>query len=398
MYIIAQRRLQCVQAEECRMTTRLLTSVTVTLVLITAIPTPAQDTVRFAVIGDYGNGSTNEGLVATLVNSWNPQFVITTGDNSYGASPIDFNIGQFYSAYIGAYTGTYGTGSLSNRFFPSLGNHDYTDGGGLTAYLNYFTLPGAGIPTTGTSGNERYYDFTAGPVQFFAINSNFQEPSGITSNSAQAAWLQTQLTQSSAVWKIVYMHHPPYSSSSNHGSDITMQWPYENWGVSIMLTGHDHTYERLIRDDNQDGRILNYVVNGLGGRSIYAFPSSGFETGSLVRYNANYGAMRVTATDTTMHVTFWSITGGGTMVDSVTLRPPTGTCCRGVTGNIDADPFDLTDGSDLQAMVDYIFFDQDITGCFDEADMDRSGSIDGSELQILVDLIFFDEDFRQPCP
>ena len=57
------------------------------------------------------------------------------------------------------------------------------------------------------------------------------------------------LAASTAPWKIVYMHHPPYSSSQ-HGSTPGMQWPFENWGASLVLTGHDHTYERILRDDN----------------------------------------------------------------------------------------------------------------------------------------------------
>lgn len=114
------------------------------------------DSVGFAVIGDFGSGSANEAAVAAKVAQWIPDFVVTTGDNSYGTNSIDFNIGQFYSQYIGDYTGIYGAGADTNRFFPSLGNHDYTDGGGLTAYLNYFSLPGAGVLSSLSSNNERY--------------------------------------------------------------------------------------------------------------------------------------------------------------------------------------------------------------------------------------------------
>ena len=41
----------------------------------------------------------------------------------------------------------------------------------MNEYLDYFTLPGAGIAASDTSGNERYYDFVQGPVQFFVIDS-----------------------------------------------------------------------------------------------------------------------------------------------------------------------------------------------------------------------------------
>jgi len=57
--------------------------------------------VTFAAFGDYGSAGTNELAVANLVDSWNPDFIITTGDNSYGSTAIDDNIGQYYSDYIG---------------------------------------------------------------------------------------------------------------------------------------------------------------------------------------------------------------------------------------------------------------------------------------------------------
>lgn len=63
-------------------------------------------TTRFAVIGDYGSGRPQEQDVANLVKSWNPDFIITTGDNNYPngeASTIDPNIGQFYHDFIYPY-------------------------------------------------------------------------------------------------------------------------------------------------------------------------------------------------------------------------------------------------------------------------------------------------------
>jgi hypothetical protein len=52
---------------------------------------------------------------------------------------------------------------------------------------------------------------------------------------------------------------------------------------------------------------LPYFVNGLGGYSIYSFNTP--IAGSAVRYNANYGAMLVTATDAQVNFQFWSLSG-----------------------------------------------------------------------------------------
>ena len=86
--------------------------------------------------------------MAALVKSWNPDLVITMGDNNYNngeETTIDHNVGQFYQEFIYPYTGIYGAGAETNRFFPSLGNHDWVTRSGTPPvpwpYLQYFTLP-----------------------------------------------------------------------------------------------------------------------------------------------------------------------------------------------------------------------------------------------------------------
>jgi len=267
--------------------------------------------IRVAVIGDYGDLTPNAQAVANLVHAMNPEIVITLGDNSYDTRAIDGNVGQNYSRYIGNYGGSYPPGSTVNRFFPCLGNHDYDDGGGLPAYLGYFTLPGAGVPSSNTSGNERYYDFIHGPIHFFAINSNGQEPDGNNSNSVQAQWLRTQLAASTSPWKIVYMHHSPYTSGDSHGSIQSLQWPFRAWGASAVLSAHDHVYERLLIDG------LPYFVNGVGGRGLKGFLSP--VPGSVVRYNDDFGAMLLTLENGNLTFQFFSIAPTNSLVDSFTL-------------------------------------------------------------------------------
>lgn len=64
-------------------------------------------------------------------------------------------------------------------------------------------------------------------------------------------------------------------------------------------------------------------------------------------------------------------------------------CCIGTTGNVDGDPGDICDISDLSAMVDYLFAGGAISSCFTENDVDKSGAIDISDLSLLVDFLFF---------
>jgi Peptidase family M1 domain/Calcineurin-like phosphoesterase len=270
-------------------------------------PTPeptatlAPPPVVFAAIGDYGSDDPAEENVANLVLSWQPDFIITLGDNNYPngeAYTIDNAIGQYFHSFIYPYEGHFGDGADSNRFFPCLGNHDVlTDDG--QPYYNYFSLP----------GNERYYDFTWGPLHFFALNNNDSEPDGVRVSSRQAAWLRDGLAASSSAWDIVYMHYPPYSSG-NHGSTSWAQWPYAEWGAEVVLSAHDHDYERLTVNG------IPYFVNGLGGGGIYDFGD--LLGNSLERYNDDYGALRVEATGE--YISFEFVTRRGETVDYFELR------------------------------------------------------------------------------
>ena len=89
-----------------------------------------------------------------------------------------------------------------------------------------------------------------------------------------------------------------------------MQWPFKDWGASVVITGHDHHYERLMVNG------LPFFVNGLGGGAIYGiydvFP------GSEARFTGKHGAMLVEATNE--EIIFQFITVEGVVVDAYTLR------------------------------------------------------------------------------
>ena len=266
-----------------------------------ATPVSQPQSVRFAVIGDYGIDNTAEADVAALIQGWQPDFIITVGDNNYdygSARTIDANIGKYFHNYIYPYVGTYGPGADVNRFFPSLGNHDwYTKD--AQPYLDYFTL----------IGNERYYDFVWGPVHFFALDSDENEPDGVTKGSVQAAWLKAALEASISPWNVVYFHHPPYSSAQ-HGSTMWLRWQFAEWGANAVLSGHDHDYERLLVEG------IPYFVDGSGGDGLYNFEYTPLPE-SQFRYNRNYGAMLVTAGGNELLFEFYNRVGE--LIDSYLL-------------------------------------------------------------------------------
>lgn len=265
-----------------------------------------QDPVRFAVIGDFGTGGAPEGDVARLVETWRPDFVVTTGDNNYpagSADTIDDNVGRYWSGFIAPYRGRYGPGAQANAFFPVLGNHDWGSPGALP-YLEYFTLP----------GNERYYDVAKKVVHLLAVDSDPSEPDGVDAGSAQARWLCETLRSSGARWKLVFLHHPPWSSG-RHGSMSYVQWPFGACGAHAVFAGHDHDYERIDRDG------IVYFVNGLGGATPYAMERFPIQ-GSRARFYGEFGAQLVEADARTLLVRF--VTRRGELIDWVALGADAG--------------------------------------------------------------------------
>jgi predicted phosphodiesterase len=276
-------------------------------VLLILISNAAFGQIKFAVLGDYGDGSSNEAAVSDMIDSWNVDFVITLGDNNYGsdfASTVDEYIGKDYNQWISPYTGIYpGSSDGINKFFPSPGNHDYngtSDISGLQPYLDFFNLP----------NNERYYDFVKDKIHFFSMNSIVVEPDGYQYPSAQADWLENKLAECVTDhnhWRLVYFHHAPYSSSSQSSR---FDWPFAAFGADVVLAGHSHTYERIFRNG------IVYFVNGLGGRSRSSCGS--LVEGSQGCYDDNYGAQLVTVVDdATLLFEFYY--KDGTLVDSYIL-------------------------------------------------------------------------------
>lgn len=216
------------------------------------------ESVRIAVIGDSGAEGSGLDDVAAMVAGWNPDQVLTVGDNVYSnlVEPYDPIIGRHYHSFIGGYAGAWGAGSATNRFWPILGNHDYDH---LAAYLAFFTLP----------NGEHYYDTFVDPAQrvhLFALVGDDREPDGNSSTSVQAQWFRAHsAADTTSCFKIVTEHEPPFCSTigQSEGPDATMQWPYRAWGADLVMSGSRHGYERLANDG------IPYIVNGLGGGALW---------------------------------------------------------------------------------------------------------------------------------
>ena len=206
--------------------------------------------IRFLAFGDSGGGGSDQYMLRDRMLEVPYDLIVHTGDVAYERGTL----AQFEDHVFAVYQDIF----KNVPFFPVPGNHDYkTDR--ARPYREVFALPG--------DSGERWYSYDWGRIHFAALDTN-------QDYATQAAWLDRDLAASRAPWKIVYTHAPLYSSG-NHGSDTKLRKLIapilEKHGVQLVLSGHDHHYERTLPQ-----RGTAYVVTGGGGRGTYHVNESRF--------------------------------------------------------------------------------------------------------------------------
>ena len=211
----------------------------------------SQPLFRFAALGDVGTGNIGQLAIAEVMNDYYQQLpfelVLMAGDNIYEDGDIRRVGATFSKPY-------HFLRKQEVPFYAVLGNHDVrTNNGEDQIKFSSFNMDG------------RYYTFTKGIVQYFALDTT--DPLW----TKQLEWLEKTLAKSNATWKIVLAHHPLYSSGL-HGSDeklITMLSPlFKRYGVQLYINGHDHNYERT---EVIDG--MTYLTVGAGAKTRPMFSS-----------------------------------------------------------------------------------------------------------------------------
>jgi predicted phosphodiesterase len=181
--------------------------------------------VKFAVIGDSGEPGVGQVAVARQMASWRTKypftFTLMLGDNLYGTE----RAGDYEKKFALPYKALLDGGV---KFYAALGNHDDA---GQIQYKNF------------NMGGQKYYTFKPQDgARFFAVDSNYVD-------AKQIEWLDKELAASGAEWKIVYFHHPLYSSGATHGSAdaqrALLEPVFTKNGVNVVFTGHEHFYERV---------------------------------------------------------------------------------------------------------------------------------------------------------
>lgn len=204
-----------------------------------------ETTVRFAVIGDMGTGTSEQAEVAERMCSWRADhpygLVVTTGDNVYPSGHPDDFPANFFEPYSCLF-------DAEVKFRASLGNHDVVTENGQ---------PELDEPLFGI--RRRNYVVTYQGIRFVIANSN----------NLDKTWLEKRLPAGEGDrWTIVVFHHPVYSPGTGHGSTPGFRpgLPklFREHGVDLVLNGHDHIFSAT-----KELKRIRYVVTGGGGASPY---------------------------------------------------------------------------------------------------------------------------------
>lgn len=211
---------------------------------------PADRGVRVLAFGDFGDGGEAQRQLAKAMLRFHRKsafdFGITLGDNFYDRGLPSPNDGRWKTWWHDMY------GPLRLRFWATLGNHDWGDP----------DSPAAEILHTRQSESWRlpapYYTYSAGPVQFFALDTNEM-------SEAQLTWMDAALSSSRSRWRIVYGHHPIYSAGVHRDNEALRArlLPLLRNRADVYLAGHDHDLQHLAPDGG-----VHFFVSGCGGKSL----------------------------------------------------------------------------------------------------------------------------------
>jgi Calcineurin-like phosphoesterase/Purple acid Phosphatase, N-terminal domain len=198
---------------------------------------------RFAVIGDFGQGTEWMYTIANRINARTDfDAVFSVGDNIYGDTTC--NVDGAPGWYDPFWFQLYGPSMKRAATFPVLGNHDKDSADGNWTVSNFY------LPTNGPSSQlEKNYSLSFGNVHFVAIDSDPFQNNETATMAAITSWLSNDLANASQQWKIALMHHPAFTSQGSHDDNANVKAHIipilKANGVQYIFQGHNHQYERI---------------------------------------------------------------------------------------------------------------------------------------------------------
>ncbi|GBD92033.1 alkaline phosphatase precursor [bacterium BMS3Abin04] len=205
------------------------------------------DPFTFAAYGDNKNGPFHHKKIVDLILSYHPLFVANNGDL--------VERGYVYEQWKKLFFDPAHDMMAEIPLVPAIGNHEEN----AEYYYNYFCLP----------ENKAWYSFDVSDAHFVIVNT--EEPF-LFGSDEQINWLKRDLANNKSTWKFVFEHIPPFTSGGNYYSNERVRVKnllhpiYEKYNVDMVISGHDHHYERSkpIGSKNSNHAVA-YIVGGNGG-------------------------------------------------------------------------------------------------------------------------------------
>lgn len=251
--------------------------------------------IRVLAFGDFGADTPQQRTLAESMVSYNKahpfDFGITLGDNFYPRGMNGVDDPRWQTTWEQLY------GPLNIKFYPTFGNHDYGMPDSPAGEILYSAKsPDWRFPAA-------YYTYTAGPVQFFAIDN-------IALTDGELSWLDDELAKSTAPWKVVYGHYHIYSATRGDNKELIERLLpiLKKNHVDIYMNGHDHNLQEL----KPDG-ALHFFVSGGGGAELYEM--NPYDR-SVYKKQAN-GFSVIEATDKKFKISFIGVDGSELYSNSV---------------------------------------------------------------------------------
>lgn len=261
----------------------------------------AESSVRFGVIGDTATGHIPERIADRLVES-DVDLVIHTGDVVYPHGAESMYDQEFFRPFA--------KWLARGPVLPTLGNHDVHTDEGAPLLANFV------LPKNSATGEPRFYSFTQGTALFVCLDV---ETSSFGYGSTQYRWLVETLARSSALWKFVYFHEPPYSSAhANNVVRLLLAPVFERFEVDVVFSGHEHLYERThpIHEFGFPGPGVVYVTEGGGGANLDGFRPQSYSAFAAARHGYLLGVVSAGRLELSAH------DPDGIVFDAVVLEKP----------------------------------------------------------------------------
>jgi acid phosphatase type 7 len=225
--------------------------------------------------------------------------IATLGDNAYQEGTLK----EFEDCYATTW------GKFKDRTMPATGNHDESTKN-AQGYWDYF----------GSSGgpyDKYYYSYDLGSWHVVVLNSDCWRVDGCAIDDPQAAWLRHDLEQHPTLCTLAYWHRPPFSSgrygAPNETARVRPLWRVLNeQGADVLLTGHEHSYERFAPMDAEgkpdDAKGVRLFVVGTGGGNLRRFENPPLPT-TQTRQDDTWGVLKLDLEPTGYHWNFLPVAG-----------------------------------------------------------------------------------------